>query len=551
MATNKANLLWKSFKGIRKLNTINSAEELGADKILNVSLSKEKSGQQRSIRSSGWFNEYATLGEPIIRLFSANMSGYRYPNQLIAFTNNAPDINVWLVEDDSGILAEPVKIATFPSAEDVTDVCMTQFGDRLIVVVAFGNNSLGYLMYSSDDVEGWIPITDGSLWKYRSVVITESSTQKPVGDITQVRPYGARLAINGGTRYEETGTEFINGVWFSEAGQPLNFAPSYATEATETSAFFVETGEYANKLVEYNGLTVFCRNRSYNIRGTSQNDIVVQPLTAKGVFGNAVFVMNGQCAYVDSYAKNAFILTNNIDGTIGVDSPIGNDIQDYLQDVENVSINSHNRRVRLTKENGQSLVYDVDIAEWTSEQFTKNARVVEFLNKELFCDGTTAIKQITETRQANSTQLPTEDGYYSYYQTNLIWLDSQSSVKSHIYPLAVILEPQTNNDFFVRFTTDRKEIYNARITRAGYVNLAKYSETDEPYEGSFFVEDDEDVSGRVFFAITGNDLLVTIDRPPYWRYLQIEIYTTTPNMEFNISGIESKQTFITDEMNDY
>ena len=87
MATNKANLLWKSFKGIRKLNTINSAEELGADKILNVSLSKEKSGQQRSIRSSGWFNEYATLGEPIIRRFSASMSGYRYPNQLIAFTS--------------------------------------------------------------------------------------------------------------------------------------------------------------------------------------------------------------------------------------------------------------------------------------------------------------------------------------------------------------------------------------------------------------------------------------------------------------------------------
>jgi hypothetical protein len=515
-----------------------------------VSLSKEKSGQQRSIRSSGWFNEYTTLGEPVIRMFSANMSGYRYPNQLIAFTNNAPDINVWLVEDDSGVLAEPVKIATFQSVEDVTDVCMTQFGDRLIIAVAFGNSSLGYIMYSADENVGWVSITEGSLWKHRMGIIY-GATEKPVGDITQVRPYGARLAINGGTRYEETGTEFINGVWFSEAGQPLNFAQSYASEATETSAFFVETGEYANKLVEYNGLTVFCRNRSYNIRGTSQNDIVVQPLTAKGVFGNAVFVMNGQCAYVDSYAKNAFILTNNIDGTIGVDSPIGNDIQDYLQDVENVSINSHNRRVRLTKENGQSLVYDVDIAEWTSEQFTKNARVVEFLNKELFCDGTTAIKQITETRQANSTQLPTEDSYYSYYQTNLIWLDSQSSVKSHIYPLAIILEPQTNNDFYVRFTTDRKDVYETQITRAGYVNLAKYSETDEPYEGSFFVEDDEDVSGRVFFAITGNDLLVTIDRPPYWRYLQIEIYTKRPTQEFNISGIEAKQTFITDEQNDY
>lgn len=550
MATNKVNLLWKSFKGIRKLNTINSAEELGADKILNVSLSKEKSGQQRSIRSSGWFNEYTTLGEPIIRLFSANMSGYRYPNQLIAFTSGET-INAWLVEDDSGVLTEPVKIAEFPSAEDVTDVCMTQFGDRLIVVVAFGNNSLGYLMYSSDDVEGWTPITEGSLWKYRSVVITESSTQKPVGDITQVRPYGARLAINGGTRYEETGTEFINGVWFSEAGNPLNFAPSYATEATETSAFFVETGEYANKLVEYNGLTVFCRNRSYNVRGTSQNDIVVQPLTAKGVFGNAVFVMNGQCAYVDSYAKNAFILTNNIDGTIGVDSPIGNDIQDYLQDVENVSINSHNRRVRLTKESGQSLVYDVDIAEWTSEQFTKNARVVEFLNKELFCDGTTAIKQITETRQANSTQLPTAEGFYSYYKTNLIWLDSQTSVKSHIYPLAVILEQQTNNVFFIRFTTDRKEVYEVDINRPGNVNVAMYSDTDEPKNNTFFVKDDEDISGGVFFSIAENDLLETKDHPPYWRYLQIEIYTKNANQEFNISGIEAKQTFITDELLDY
>ena len=551
MATNKINLLWKSFKGIRKLNTINSAEELGADNISNVSLSKEKSGQYRSIRSSGWFNQYVTLDEEIVRLFSANMSGYIYPNQLIAFTKTTNNINAWLVEDDSGILVEPIKIGVFTSAEDVTDVCMTQFGDRLIMVVAFGNGSLGFLMYSSDEVVDWIPITEGSLWKYRTAEIQDSGTQKPVGTITQIRPYGARMAINGGTRYEESGTEYINGVWFSEAGNPLNFSASYASEATETSAFFVETGEYVNKLVEYNGLTAFCRNRSYNIRGTSQNDYVCQPLTAKGVFGNAVFVMNGQCAYVDSYSNNIFILSNQIDGTIGVDQPIGNDIQGYLTDIENVTLNSYGRRVRMTKETGESLVYDVDIAEWTTEKFNKNARVVTFLNKELFCDGSAVIRQITETRQANSTQLPNENNYYSYYKTNLIWLDSQSSVKSHIYPLAVVLEPQTNNNFYIRFTTDRKDVYEANIDKSGYKNLAFYSDTDEPYENTKFSDNDDDISGGIFFAISGNELLVTIDRPPYWRYLQIEIYTKNPNMEFNISAIEAKQTFITDEQLDY
>lgn len=131
-------------------------------------------------------------------------------------------------------------------------------------------------------------------------------------------------------------------------------------------------------------------------------------------------------------------------------------------------------------------------------------------------------------------------------------MDSQTSVKSHIYPFAVILEPQTNNDFFVKFTTDRKNVYQARITRSGFTNIATYSIDDSvPADGSFFVEDDDDLSGRVFLSAAGNDILVTIDRPPFWRYLQIEIYTTSANMEFNIAGIEGKQTFITDEQLDY
>jgi hypothetical protein len=551
LATKTANLLWKSFKGIRKLNAINSDVELGADKILNVSLAKEKSGQARSIRSSGWHNEYLKLDETVIRLFAANMSGYRFPNQLIAFTKTTSNINAWLIEDDSGILETPVKIGSFVLAEDVTDVCMTQFGDRLIVVLAFGNNSLGYLMYSADNVDGWIPISSGSLWKSRTEVIY-AATEKPVGTITQVVPFGARLAINGGTRYVEGGTEYLNGVWLSEAGNPLAFTASYASEATETSAFFAETGEYVNKLVEYNGLTAFCRNRSYNIRGSSQNDYVCQQLTARGVFGNAAFVLNGECAYIDSYSNNILLLSNQLDGTIGVDQTIGNDIQDYLTDVEDVSLNVYGRRVRLLKSSGESLVYDVDISEWTVEKYNKNSRAVTFLNKELFCDATDTVWQITTDRTANSVQTKTSEGFYSYYKTNLIWLDSQTSVKSHIIPLAVILEPQTNNDFYVRFTTDRKEVHLAHITKAGFANLATYSENDEVADDdSMFVETDGDLSGRVFASASGIDLLVTIDRPPYWRYLQIEIYTDQPTMEFNISGIEAKQTFITDELLDY
>ena len=134
----------------------------------------------------------------------------------------------------------------------------------------------------------------------------------------------------------------------------------------------------------------------------------------------------------------------------------------------------------------------------------------------------------------------------------MIWLDSQSSVKSHIYPFAIILEPQTNNDFFVKFTTDRGNVYEGRVTRAGFANVATYSNSDTvPEDGSQFVADDDDLSGRVFFNISGTELLVTVERPPYWRYLQIDIYTTSPTQQFNISGIEAKNTFIETSMLDY
>ena len=626
-ATNK-NLLWKSFKGIRKLNTINSDVEFGADIAHNIRLTKEKSGQQRSIRSDGWYKNYNKCGtatiaqttgsslsnitvsfltfcnntnftesgtavytfdgenwldadnnvvdlavigvlytgtpvatdeltitysyENIIRLFSANLSGYTAPDQLVAFTKTNANINVWIIADSTGNTT-PVQIAAFPLVTDVADVCMTQWGDRLGIVCAFGVgvSYLGFMYYSVDATIGGTQMGTSDFY-YRTITLSGAGISTPVIDVTSIQPYGARLAINGYTEYHNNGSESIYGIWFSEAGDPTNFAMTYISSATETSAFYVETGEYVNKLEKYHGLTAFCRNRSYNITGTSQNDYKILDLTAKGVFGNATFVINGKCAYVDSWAKNIFTLRDNIDGTIGFDEPVGDDIQDYLEDIENVTVNSLGRHVRLLKSNGQALVYDVDVQEWIEESFTNNARAVTFLNKEYFCDGTEQIYEITDIWGVGVKQTPNENGYYSHYRTNLMWLDSQSSVKSHLYPFAIILEPQTSNDFFIKFTTDRGESYQARITRAGFSNVATYSNDDTvPEDGSQFVSDDDDLSGRVFFAMQQTELLVTAERPPFWRYLQIDIYTASPDQQFNISGIEAKNTVITNEMLDY
>ena len=558
MTTINKNLLWKNFRGIRKLNTINSDVEFGADICHGVRLSKEKSGQYRSIRSSGWFSKYTVMGEDVIRLYSANMSGYTQPDQLVAFTKTSGAINAWIITDNTEVI-NPVQIATFPLAPDVTDVCMTQWGDRLVVVVAFKTSNLGFICYSTDAITGWTQMGTSNFY-YRLDPIKETTTSKPVKEITSVCPYRSRLAINGVTEYtapdpqnpSQPSNEVIYGVWFSEAGNAINFAMTPITSASETTPFFVEVGDKINHLEEYHGLTAFGNNRSYNITGTSQNNYRVMDLTAKGVKGNAVFTLNGQCAYVDSWAKNIFTLRDNIDGTIGFDNAIGDDIQDYLEDVSDVTINVIGRRIRMTKSSGQSLIFDVDIGEWTEESFTANSRVVTFLNKEYFCNGTGTLYQITDNWGVGSQQTPNEDGYYSHYRTNLIWLDSQSSVKSHLYPFAFILEPQTSNDFFVKFTTDRGDAFGARITRAGFTNVATYSNSDTvPENGSQFVADDDDLSGRVFFAMQQTELLVTVERPPFWRYLQIDIYTTDPAQQFNISAIEAKNTVITDEMLDY
>ena len=152
----------------------------------------------------------------------------------------------------------------------------------------------------------------------------------------------------------------------------------------------------------------------------------------------------------------------------------------------------------------------------------------------------------------NAVQVPNENGYYSHYRTNLIWLDSQSSVKSHLYPFAIVLEPNTTNIFHIKFTTDRGKTFDYTVTRAGYENVATYSNSDDiPEDGSHFVDDDDDLSGRVFFAQSATELLVTVERPPFWRYLQIDIYTVSSDQQFNISGIEAKNTVITNEMLEY
>lgn len=559
MGNRNVSLLWKNFKGIRKLNSINSDVEFGADIAHNVRLSKEKSGQYRSIRSSGWCNEFTELTEPVIRLFSANMSGYGAPDQLVAFTKSESNINVWIIYDSTGN-STIIKIAEFPLATDVTDVCMTQWGDRLGMVIAFGTSYLGFVFYSADaNIPGATPMGTTGFY-YTSINLNGAGAVAPLFEVTRVKPYRSRLAVNGYTTYvapdpQDPSTparETIYGVWFSEAGNPLNFNMDYMTDATDTSAFYVETGEYVNQLEEYHGLTAFCRNRSYNITGTSQNDIKVMPLVAKGVLGNATFTLNGKCAYVDSWANNMFILRDNIDGTIGFDEPIGDDIQDFLDNIENVTVNSAGRRVRMTKNDGQSLVFDVDINEWTEETLPENSRVVTFLNGEFFCYDDTKVGVIGNSWSLRSNQFPDSDGYYSHYRTNLMWLDSQSSVKSHLYPFAVILEPNTSNNFFIKFTTDRGDSYEGQITRAGFENIATYSNDDNvPENDSQFVSSDNDLSHGVFFDMSQTELLVTVERPPFWRYLQIDIYTTDPTQQFNISGIEAKNTVITDEMLDY
>ena len=452
MGNRNINLLWKNFRGIRKLNTINSDVEFGADIAHNVRLSKEKSGQLRSIRSSGWCNSFAELTEPVIRLFSANMSGY-VSDQLVAFTKGDSNINVWIIYDSTGN-STIIKIAEFPLTTDVTDVCMTQWGDRLGMVIAFGTSYLGFVYYSVDAVIGGTKMGTSGFY-YQTIDLNAAGATAPLFNVTRIRPYRSRLAVNGYTTYSTGGQtrETIYGVWFSEAGNPLNFNMDYMADATDTSAFYVETGEYVNQLEEYHGLTAFCRNRSYNITGTSQNDIKVMPLVAKGVFDNATFTINGKCAYVDSWAKNIFILRDNIDGTIGFDEPIGDDIQDYLNEVENVTINTCGRRVRMTKSSGQSLVFDVDIGEWTEETLNPNARCVTFNGNEYYCDKSEHIYIITEKWSANSQIVPNSEGYYSHYRTNLIWLDSQTSVKSHLYPFAVVLEPRSTNIFKIKFLT--------------------------------------------------------------------------------------------------
>ena len=260
---------------------------------------------------------------------------------------------------------------------------MIQFGDRYVACIWKGNNTVGFITYSNTALSGWTNISTN--WYYRTESIIELTTGSSVTGISSISPYGSRLAINGKTTYSASGgVESIFGAWFSEAGNPLNFSSEYITSATDTSPFFVETGGMANKLIEYNGLTIFCKNKSYNVSGTTQNNIRVTPLTAKGVVGNGAFVVNGQCAYIDSFANNIFILTNQIDGTIGFDSPIGNDIQDYLSDITDVSINALGRKVRMTKTTGESLIYDVDIAEWTSEKFNKLNQCETFLNEDLW-----------------------------------------------------------------------------------------------------------------------------------------------------------------------
>lgn len=553
MSVKNVNLLWKNFHGIRTLNTINSDQELGADIAHNIRLSKEKSGDMRSIVTSGWFEEFTDMTEPVIRLVSANISGYTDPEQLIAFTKSGSDIKAWLVMGSSGSLVK-VQIGAWSTQSDVTDTCMVQIGDYLALAVAFGSSHLGFIMYATAT-----PVITGVTWSAfgnwysGDVIIQDTSLGANIKEITSIRQYGARLAINGNTEYKSSGTsERIFGVWCSVAGEPTNFSTIYLENATETSAFCVPTGDKIMHLENYHGLTAFGKNRSYNITGTSQDDYRILDLTAKGVVGNAAFTINGQCAYVDSQANNIFTLRDNIDGTIGFNDPIGNDIQGYLTDVENVTINAINRRVRLTKETGQCLVYDVDVGEWTEETLNENARVVTFNGQEYYCDKTEHIYLITENWSLNSQILPNENGYYSHYRTNLMWLDSQSSVKSHLYPFAIVLEPRTTNYFKIKFTTDRGDSYEATINRAGITNVATYSaDNSVPIDRSKFVNDKSDLSGRVFFSLSDTDILVTVDRPPFWRYLQIDIYTTSAEQQINISGLEAKNTFVTDEQLDY
>ena len=251
MTTRTVNLLWKNFKGIRTLNTINSDTEFGADIAHNVRLSKEKSGEMRSLVTSGWFEEYATMTEPVIRLVSANISGYTDAEQFIAFTDDGSNINAWLIKENIDGSITTTKIGIFAGQQDVTDTCMVQIGDYLGLAIAFGTNKLGFIIYSTTSPT-IADVTWASLgnWRYGFDTIDDTTNHATVQNITSVRQYGSRLAINGEIVYssgnEPTKEEHLYGVWFSEAGVPTKFAATYMDSATDTSAFYAPTGDKIN-----------------------------------------------------------------------------------------------------------------------------------------------------------------------------------------------------------------------------------------------------------------------------------------------------------------
>lgn len=498
------NLVFNTFKGIRKINGVSSGGQLSAVECKNIEFVLSQSNGEINIKTTlGNIKINEINGYALIKGFESIQDGTKY----------------------CFIYAESATIGRLYQYNPTANT-FTVLVDNLSVT---GKANGITMTNSAYDV---FVFTNGI--EYRRI----SFAQNP--QVATLSPTYNSVAVTGLVLEEQDGSLVIgcdNGIVLaSRKGDITDY--NYVTPTDSNKAWYQIFGSPVTAIVNYNsGLIVFTAEKSTLLIGNMSEAASAQRQESKqgGCFSFESWTIHDNLLFVyDDVQKNIYCYNTNTVGQTVINSPVAKEVKDFFVGIEKFNIIKYianNKSEIWINYNDKILIYDYLVQEWTERSCHPITNIFIF-NNQIY-----SLNQgkLLQERTGNDCVF---DGvfYGASYKAQVINLGSWSNLKEMDLPPILTCVQNFNNKFWITVDIDGKKRKTKFVQMIGSPDTGIWGDDaatiDDSctWDTSIFASESDSVTQQVKGKSVSS-----------WYYLQFTFYTEQQGQDFCIRSFELKE----------
>lgn len=496
------NVVFNTFKGIRKINGVCSGGQISAVTCQNVDFVLNETNGEINIQSTiGNTKILEQSGYTIIKGFETLQDGVKYN---LLYAENSTVGRLYKRNSDNSLTLLIDSLTVTGKANGIT---MT---DSAYDVFVFTNGT-----------------------NYRTV----SFAQNP--QITTITPQYNSANVTGLVLAEQDGSLIIgcdNGIVLaSRKGDLTDW--DYVTPTDSNKSWYQMFGGPITAIVNFeSGLTVFTNENHTNLIGNMSDSSSAQRSESSlgGCFSFESWCIHDNTLFVyDDRQKNIYPYTSNTVGQTTIGSPVANEVRTFFKDVAKLNIIQYvanNKNEIWVNINNDILIYNYLVGEWT-ERVCHPITNIFFFDNEIY---STNAGKLFKERSGNNCVF--DSSYYgAIYKAQIINLGSWSNLKEMELPPIITCTQSFNNKFWVSIDIDGKKTKTKQVEMSGSSDAGMWGDDTSTiddsctWDTSEFAEESDAVTQQVKAKFVSN-----------WYYLQFTFYTDSSDQDFCIKSLELK-----------